>query len=106
MPLMVPMDVQQPQQPSTSTAKLNRYGQPICKPAPYEHSVKRETQQQEEIESHKAHKACTTDKPHLCCTPLPSTSRTKRGKMTVEHMVKFGEQRAKQKAGWSCQLNP
>uniref|UniRef100_A0A915IIU5 Uncharacterized protein n=1 Tax=Romanomermis culicivorax TaxID=13658 RepID=A0A915IIU5_ROMCU len=55
-PPTVPMDVQQPQQPSTSMANLDKYGQLICKPAHYEHSIKQKTQQ-EEVESSKAYKS-------------------------------------------------
>uniref|UniRef100_A0A915I0R1 Uncharacterized protein n=1 Tax=Romanomermis culicivorax TaxID=13658 RepID=A0A915I0R1_ROMCU len=76
-PLRMPIDIQQPQQPSTSTANLDRYGQLISKRARYEHSVKQKTQQPEEIESGKAHKARRTDEPHACCTSSASTSRTK-----------------------------
>uniref|UniRef100_A0A915I9A7 Uncharacterized protein n=1 Tax=Romanomermis culicivorax TaxID=13658 RepID=A0A915I9A7_ROMCU len=64
LPWMVPMDVQQPQQPSMSTANLDCYVQLIRKPAWYEHSVKWKNQQQEEVESHKAHKTCTMDELH------------------------------------------
>uniref|UniRef100_A0A915JYK9 Uncharacterized protein n=1 Tax=Romanomermis culicivorax TaxID=13658 RepID=A0A915JYK9_ROMCU len=38
-PMTVPIDVQS-QEPSTSTAQLDRHDQPIRKPARYEHSVK------------------------------------------------------------------
>uniref|UniRef100_A0A915IWQ9 Uncharacterized protein n=1 Tax=Romanomermis culicivorax TaxID=13658 RepID=A0A915IWQ9_ROMCU len=44
------MDVQQ-QQPRTSTAQLDKHGQPIHKPARYEHYIKGKTQQQEEVET-------------------------------------------------------
>uniref|UniRef100_A0A915J2P3 Uncharacterized protein n=1 Tax=Romanomermis culicivorax TaxID=13658 RepID=A0A915J2P3_ROMCU len=64
LPPMVPMDVQPLQQLSTSTPNLDRYGQLIHKPAWYDHLVKRKTQQQEEVESRKAHKTCMTDELH------------------------------------------
>uniref|UniRef100_A0A915IZJ8 Uncharacterized protein n=1 Tax=Romanomermis culicivorax TaxID=13658 RepID=A0A915IZJ8_ROMCU len=93
---IVPMDVQG-QQPSTSTAQLDKHGQPIRKPAHYEHSIQRKTQQQEEIESHKAHKARTIDELHARCTPPPSTSHTECGKKPSQRTTKRREQRAKQK---------
>uniref|UniRef100_A0A915HZW1 Uncharacterized protein n=1 Tax=Romanomermis culicivorax TaxID=13658 RepID=A0A915HZW1_ROMCU len=39
LPLTVPMDVKQ-QQSNTSTAQLDKHGQPIQKPAWHEHSIK------------------------------------------------------------------
>uniref|UniRef100_A0A915JYS2 Uncharacterized protein n=1 Tax=Romanomermis culicivorax TaxID=13658 RepID=A0A915JYS2_ROMCU len=39
-PPMVPMDIQQPQQPSTSTAQLGKHSQPIPKSARYEYLIK------------------------------------------------------------------
>uniref|UniRef100_A0A915HRK6 Uncharacterized protein n=1 Tax=Romanomermis culicivorax TaxID=13658 RepID=A0A915HRK6_ROMCU len=85
------------QQLSTSTANLDRYSQPIPKPAQYEHSVKQKTQQQEEVQSRKAHKTCMRDEPHSRRRPLPSTSHTQCDKTPSEHRVKHSEQRAKQK---------
>uniref|UniRef100_A0A915JQI8 Uncharacterized protein n=1 Tax=Romanomermis culicivorax TaxID=13658 RepID=A0A915JQI8_ROMCU len=76
LPLTVPMDVQQPQPLSTSTLNVDRHGQPIPRPPWYEHSAKRKTQQQEEVEHHKAYKMRMTDEPHARRTPPPSTSRT------------------------------
>uniref|UniRef100_A0A915IZT5 Uncharacterized protein n=1 Tax=Romanomermis culicivorax TaxID=13658 RepID=A0A915IZT5_ROMCU len=93
----VPMDVQQ-QQPSTSTAQLNRHSQPIQKHARYEHSVKHKTQQQEEVEYHRAHKAGTMDELHTKCMPLPCTSPTDRRKTPSARTTKSCEQRAKQRA--------
>uniref|UniRef100_A0A915J4L4 Uncharacterized protein n=1 Tax=Romanomermis culicivorax TaxID=13658 RepID=A0A915J4L4_ROMCU len=78
------MDVQQPQQPSTSTANLDLYGQLICKPAWYEHSVIWKTQQLEEVESPKAHKTGTIDEPHTQRKLRPSMSRTERRKTLSE----------------------
>uniref|UniRef100_A0A915IXJ0 Uncharacterized protein n=1 Tax=Romanomermis culicivorax TaxID=13658 RepID=A0A915IXJ0_ROMCU len=47
-PPTIPMD--KLQEPSTSTAQLDRHGQLIQQPAPYEHSLKHKTPQQEEVE--------------------------------------------------------
>uniref|UniRef100_A0A915JZK7 Uncharacterized protein n=1 Tax=Romanomermis culicivorax TaxID=13658 RepID=A0A915JZK7_ROMCU len=93
----VPMDVQQ-QQPSTSTAQLNRHSQPIQKHARYEHSVKHKTQQQEEVEYHRAHKARTMNELHTKRTPLPCTSPTDRRKTPSARTTKCCEQQAKQRA--------
>uniref|UniRef100_A0A915INR7 Uncharacterized protein n=1 Tax=Romanomermis culicivorax TaxID=13658 RepID=A0A915INR7_ROMCU len=92
----VKMDAQQ-EQPSTSTANLDKHGQWICKPARYEHSMKQKTQQQEEVESCKVHKARMIDEPHVPCTPQPSTSPTEHGKMLSQCTRKCCEQQAKQK---------
>uniref|UniRef100_A0A915K416 Uncharacterized protein n=1 Tax=Romanomermis culicivorax TaxID=13658 RepID=A0A915K416_ROMCU len=73
---MVHIDVQQPQQPSTSTANVDLYRQLICKPAWYEHPVIWKTQQLEEVESPKAHKTGTIDEPYTQCKLPPSRSRT------------------------------
>uniref|UniRef100_A0A915J0J8 Uncharacterized protein n=1 Tax=Romanomermis culicivorax TaxID=13658 RepID=A0A915J0J8_ROMCU len=91
------LDVLQLQQPSTSTTQLDKHGQPIQKPAHYKHLIKRKTQQQEEVESPKAHKSRRMDEPHAQCTPLPSTSRTEQGKTPSRHTTKGPEQQAKQK---------
>uniref|UniRef100_A0A915I3A1 Uncharacterized protein n=1 Tax=Romanomermis culicivorax TaxID=13658 RepID=A0A915I3A1_ROMCU len=55
------------------------------------------TQQQEEIESRKAHKAPTIDEQHGQCTPPPSMSHTERSKTRSQHTTKHCEQWAKQK---------
>uniref|UniRef100_A0A915IA94 Uncharacterized protein n=1 Tax=Romanomermis culicivorax TaxID=13658 RepID=A0A915IA94_ROMCU len=96
-PPMIQMDVQQPQQPSTSLANLDKHGQPIRKPAHYEHSIKGKTQQQEKVKYRKAHKACSMDEPHARHTLPPSTSCTEHGKMPSQHTTKGPEQQAKQK---------
>uniref|UniRef100_A0A915L9X6 Amelogenin n=1 Tax=Romanomermis culicivorax TaxID=13658 RepID=A0A915L9X6_ROMCU len=59
----VPMDVQPPQILTTSEPNLDRHGQPIPKPTQYEHSVKRKTQQQKEVEYCNAHKTQMADEP-------------------------------------------
>uniref|UniRef100_A0A915HXM5 Uncharacterized protein n=1 Tax=Romanomermis culicivorax TaxID=13658 RepID=A0A915HXM5_ROMCU len=99
-PPTVPMDVQQPQQTITSTANLHCYSQLILKPARYEHAVKQIAQQQEEIESPKAHKICMMDELNVGRTPPPSTSRTKRCKTPRECTVKCCEQRATKQKDW------
>uniref|UniRef100_A0A915KEN9 Uncharacterized protein n=1 Tax=Romanomermis culicivorax TaxID=13658 RepID=A0A915KEN9_ROMCU len=81
---------------------------------PCRHSVKRKTQQQEEVEHPKAHKTRTMDEPHARRTPPPCTSRPKRGKMPSKCTTRRPEQRAQQKArqtavqpssttGWTAQ---
>uniref|UniRef100_A0A915IXM3 Uncharacterized protein n=1 Tax=Romanomermis culicivorax TaxID=13658 RepID=A0A915IXM3_ROMCU len=55
-------------------------------------------QQQEEVKYRKAHKAHTTDEPHVKSMPPPSTSYTEHGKMPTERTMKGREQRAKQRA--------
>uniref|UniRef100_A0A915L3T3 Uncharacterized protein n=1 Tax=Romanomermis culicivorax TaxID=13658 RepID=A0A915L3T3_ROMCU len=102
---MVPMDIQ-PQQSSTSTANLDKHGQLICKPAHYEHSIKRMTKQQEEVQSRKAHKAHVMDEPHARRTPRPSTSHTEHGKMPSQPTTKRHEQRAKQKKNNKWPVKP
>uniref|UniRef100_A0A915JY51 Uncharacterized protein n=1 Tax=Romanomermis culicivorax TaxID=13658 RepID=A0A915JY51_ROMCU len=94
---MVPMDTQQPQQPSTSTANLDKNGQLFHKPAHYEHSIKRKTQQQEEVKSHKAHKSPKTDELHHQCTPPPSMPHTEHSKTPSQRTTKGHEQEVKQK---------
>uniref|UniRef100_A0A915IR49 Uncharacterized protein n=1 Tax=Romanomermis culicivorax TaxID=13658 RepID=A0A915IR49_ROMCU len=86
LPQMVSMDIQQLQQPSTSTTNLDRYRQPIHKPA-----------QQEEVESRKAHSTHTMDEPHAGCRPPLSTSHTERRKTLSEWTTRRHEQWAKQK---------
>uniref|UniRef100_A0A915HIC2 Uncharacterized protein n=1 Tax=Romanomermis culicivorax TaxID=13658 RepID=A0A915HIC2_ROMCU len=82
---------------STSTPNLDHHGQWIRKPTQYEHSVKRKTQQQEEIKYCKAHKTGMTDEPHAQCTPPPSMSRTEPSKMLNEWTTRGCEQGAKRK---------
>uniref|UniRef100_A0A915JTE5 Uncharacterized protein n=1 Tax=Romanomermis culicivorax TaxID=13658 RepID=A0A915JTE5_ROMCU len=94
--LTVLMNVQQ-QQPSTSTAQLDKHLQPIQKPACYEHSIKRKTQQEEEVETRKVHKAHMMDEPQARCTPPHSTSCTERGKRLSQQTTKCCDQQAKQK---------
>uniref|UniRef100_A0A915IDM4 Uncharacterized protein n=1 Tax=Romanomermis culicivorax TaxID=13658 RepID=A0A915IDM4_ROMCU len=97
LPLMVPMDIQPRQPPSISTSNLNGHGQLIHKPARYEHLVKWKTQQQEEVESCKAHKTRTTDELHAQRTPPPSTSHTECSKTPSKPTTRCREQWAKQK---------
>uniref|UniRef100_A0A915JYC3 Uncharacterized protein n=1 Tax=Romanomermis culicivorax TaxID=13658 RepID=A0A915JYC3_ROMCU len=49
-------------------------------------------QQEEEVKYRKAHKACTTNEPHVKCTQWPSTSRTDHIKMPSERTTKHHEQ--------------
>uniref|UniRef100_A0A915I7A9 Uncharacterized protein n=1 Tax=Romanomermis culicivorax TaxID=13658 RepID=A0A915I7A9_ROMCU len=71
VPPTAPVEVQTPQAPSMSVPALDRYGQPIQKPGPYEHSVKRKQHLHEEAEYRKSHKTCTTDEPPTKRTPPP-----------------------------------
>uniref|UniRef100_A0A915K8H0 Uncharacterized protein n=1 Tax=Romanomermis culicivorax TaxID=13658 RepID=A0A915K8H0_ROMCU len=94
---MVPMDIQLLQTPSTSTPNLDHYGQQIRKPAWYKHSVKQKTQQQEEVESHKAHKTRMMDELHAQRTLPPSTSLTEHNKTLSQRTIRCCQQWAKQK---------
>uniref|UniRef100_A0A915K2G3 Uncharacterized protein n=1 Tax=Romanomermis culicivorax TaxID=13658 RepID=A0A915K2G3_ROMCU len=94
----VPMDVQPPQDPSTSTLAVDCHGQPIHRPSWYEHSPKLKQNQQEEVEYRKAHKMGMMDKPHTRQTLLPGTSPTEHGKTPSEPRTCHCEQRAQQKA--------
>uniref|UniRef100_A0A915KJ15 Uncharacterized protein n=1 Tax=Romanomermis culicivorax TaxID=13658 RepID=A0A915KJ15_ROMCU len=88
LPLMAPMDVQTPQAPSTSTPALDGHGQPIQKPRPYEHSVKRKQHLLDEADYRKSHKTRTTDEPHTMQTLPPSTSCTEGGKTSSQQTTR------------------
>uniref|UniRef100_A0A915JXA3 Uncharacterized protein n=1 Tax=Romanomermis culicivorax TaxID=13658 RepID=A0A915JXA3_ROMCU len=70
---------------------------PAVLPGPLMIPVKPKTQQQGEVEYHKAHK--TTDEPHAQQTLGPSTSCTERSKALSERTTHHHQQCAQQKAG-------